>query len=124
MTNQIYDHESANEDDVWTTSKFKNEFFIELIKIGKYYEQAKEIIFRIPLTEQNPQSEMEALEFVINFNDLSPRMQKEFKEFTKINDKLHVKILLKEVAMMIFQNLDYAYAHQRVMKKLRVKVVW
>jgi len=123
MSHQIYDRESPKEDDVWTTSRFKNEFFVELIKIGKYYEQAKQLIFKIPLTEQNPKSEIEALEFVININDLSPKVQKEFQEYCKVNDKLHVKILLKDVVIMIFENLDYEYAHQRVMKRLRVKMI-
>jgi hypothetical protein len=47
----------------WTTSRFKDKFFECLTKVEdkKYYEQAKELIYRIPLTEQHPETKEEAL---------------------------------------------------------------
>ena len=125
MTHQIYDQESErNENDhEWTTDRLIDELFLCLVTDKKKsYGQAKDLMFRIPCTEQNPNASDEALEFVLNFNDLSPRVQKEFQAYCDANDRLRVKLLLKEVVMRIFENLDYDYAHERVMKKLRVKV--
>jgi len=108
----------------WTASRFKDEFFICLTKIGnkKYYEQAKGLIYRIPLTEQNPKSEKEAVLFIINFNDLSSRVQNEFLEYCELYPIGNVTLLLKEIVIRLFENLDFNYAHMSVMRKLRVKM--
>jgi len=135
-----YVYDSNNE---WTTGRLKDEFFIDLTKARgeikticcdhgvtgnvihykKYYRQAISKLYIIPLTANNPKSEEEALAFVINFNDLSARVQKEFLEYCKQVPRGNVTLLLKEVVIRLFENLDYNYAHMSIMKKLRVKVI-
>ena len=70
----------------WTTGRLKDEFSLSLEKAPnrKYYEQAKALMFRIPLTEQNPKTEDEEVPFVIDFKDLSSRVQCEFLEYCKL----------------------------------------
>lgn len=108
----------------WTTGRFKDEAFLSLVKTPdrKYYEQAKALMYRIPLTKQNPKSEDEAIPFVIDFNDLSSRVQGEFLEYCRLYSDTKVRILLKEIVIRLFENLDWNYAHMSVMKKLRVKI--
>jgi len=109
----------------WTTNRVKDEFFLCLVRApnSKYYEQAKSLIYRIPLTPQFPILEEEGAPFIINFGDLSSRVQAEFKEYCVINSKKRVGLFLKEIVIRLFENLDYEYAHMSIMRKLRVKVV-
>jgi hypothetical protein len=109
----------------WTTDRLKNEFFLCLAKApdNKYYEDAKALMYKIPLTPQYPHSELEAIPLIINFADLSSRVQSEFKQYCIINNKKKVGLFLKEIAIRLFENLDYGYAHMSVMRKLRIKVV-
>ena len=108
----------------WTTGRLKDEFFLCLVKVpdNKYYEQAKTLMYRIPLTAQYPQNEQEAVPFVINFSDLSSRVQSEFKQYCTVHKKNQVGIFLKEVLIRVFENLDYEYAHMSVMRKVRIKL--
>ena len=128
--------------ELWTNSCFQNEFFLDLAKatheikiignngltgrkIGyrKYYRQAICKMYRIPLTEQHPASKEEAVIFKIDFSDLTTRVQEEYLDYCKLYDKKHVTILLKQVVIRLFENLDFDYAHMSVMKKLRVSVI-
>ena len=141
MTSLIFDKDSK-EEDYWSTGYFKDQFFLDLTKprceiriidgtgvtnklihYRKYYRQALQKMYRIPLTEQHPKSEKEAVLFKINFSDLSSKVQAEFIEYCKLYDKRHITLLLKEVVIRLFENLDYDYAHMSVMKKLRVSVI-
>jgi hypothetical protein len=123
MTKLIFDID--NHDDVWTNSRLQDEFFLCIAKAPdkKYYEQAKRLLFRIPLTEQYPESNDEAVPFIINWQDLSPRVQKEFFDYCDLYNKRQITLLLKEIVIRLFENLDFEYAHSSVMKKLRVKMV-
>jgi hypothetical protein len=148
MSRLIFDKKDAsalvylNDDNEWTTARFEDEFFLDLTRVRceikilgddgvtsnvihykKYYRQAISKIYRIPLTEQIPKSEKEELAFVINFNDLSSRVQKEFLVYCKLFPSGNVTLLLKKIVIRLFENLDYNYAHMSVMRKLRVKVV-
>ena len=109
----------------WTTARLKDEFFLCLVKTpdNKYYEEAKTLMYKIPLTPQYPQSEIEAIPFIINFADLSSRVQSEFKQYCIINNKKKVGLFLKEIIIRLFENLNYDYAHMSVMQKLRIKMV-
>ena len=71
----VQDVQKEGED--WTTGRLKDEIFLSLTKAAdnKYYDQAKDLIFRIPLTEQSSKSMEESLPFVINFSDLSSRVK-------------------------------------------------
>jgi hypothetical protein len=108
----------------WTTSRLEDEFFLCLTKVEdkKYYQQAKELMYRIPLTEQHPKTEEEALPFKIKFSDLPRRVQEEFTDYCKLYDKRDVTLLLKRIVIRLFENLNYDYAHSSVMKKLRVSL--
>ncbi len=122
MTQLIWDAENLyprNEyDHQWTNNRLGDEFFLCLCLDKKYYQQARELMFKIPLTEQSPKTDKEALPFKINFSDLSPKLQDEFREYCKQYNKRHITIFLKQVVIRLFQNLDFAYAHISVMKKL------
>ena len=110
------------DDNEWTTDRFKDELFLSLTRNTRYYLQAKNLMYRIPLTAQNPKSEKEALPFTINFNDLSSRVQDKFIEYCQLYPSGNVTVLLKEIVIRLFENLDFEYAHMSVMKKLRVKI--
>ena len=129
------------DDSEWTSGKFKDAFFLDLtraegeikkiddngvarnnIHYKKYYRQAKSKMYRIPLTKQNPNSEQTGTVFVIDFKDLSSRVQCEFLDYCRLYSKSNVTLLLKEIVMRLFENLDYNYAHMSIMKKLRVKI--
>lgn len=109
----------------WTTDRLKDEFFLALVNApdNKYYDEAKILMYKIPLTSQYPQSELEAIPFFINFADLSLRVQSEFEKFCIINNKMRIGLFLKEVVIRLFENLDYEYTHMSVMRKLRIKMV-
>jgi hypothetical protein len=127
MTQLIWDKEyrlPKNElDHFWTNDRLEDEFFLCLCLNKKYYNQAVDLMFRIPLTEQHPKSMEEAIAFEINFCDLSPRVQNEFVDYCALYSKKQVTVFLKRIVIRLFQNLDFAYAHISVMKKLRVRVV-
>jgi len=122
----------AEDKEEWSNGYFKDQFFLCLIKTKsdtnngvflsdrKYYKQAIDLMYRIPLTEQYPKSKEEAVPFVINLSDLSPRVKTELKHYCKLYNKRQVTLLLKEVVMRLFENIDYEYAHLSVMRKLRV----
>lgn len=122
MTQLIwYAEHTRNElDHQWTNNRLADEFFLCLCQNKKYYEQAKNLMFRIPLTGQSPKTDKDALPFEINFSDLSPKVQDEFTEYCTLYDKRQITIFLKQIVIRLFQNLDFAYAHMSVMKKLRV----
>ncbi len=127
MTQLIWDKEYTlprNElNHLWTSDRLADEFFLCLCLKGKYYNQAVDLMFRIPLTEQFPKSEEEALVFEIDFCDLSPKVQNEFVEYGRLYSKKEITVFLKRIVIRIFQNLDFAYAHMSVMKKLRVELL-
>ena len=106
--------------DLWTTERFKDEFFQDLTRVKvngvrKYYEQAKEKIYRIPISQPS-------IPFIINFSDLSSIVQKEFLNYCKENNETNVTTLLKEIAGRFFENIDEVYYHRSVMRKLQVRL--
>ena len=139
MTQLIFDKNPDDDQDRWTDERLKDEFFLDLTKtrceikvldLGvdhivhyrKYYKQARDLMFRIPFTEQYPKTEEEAVPFVIDWSDLSTKVQAEFSEYCKHYSKQRVRIFLKQVVIRLFENLDYSYAHMSVLKKLRVRL--
>jgi hypothetical protein len=114
----------------WTLERFKYEFFLYLTKISdtngsnsvgrdetrflsdrKYYAQANKLIYRIPISKPSPP-------FVINFSDLTPRLQSELQEFCKLNAEREIATFLKEIAFRFFEGINYAYAHDSVLSCL------
>jgi hypothetical protein len=130
----IFDKEGNNPNDLWTTERLKEELFLCLatvteivnstdlhsfgkhITVKKYYRQARDIMYFIPVFRPTPV-------FVIKFSDLSPKLQMEFTDFCKANNQTTITLFLKEIAGRFFENLDYAYYHGSVMKCLRVRLV-
>ena len=139
MTQLIFDSSSDDDQDEWTSERLADEFFLDLsrtrsetkvpdgngeeriLHYRKYYKQARDLIFRIPLTEQYP-TEEEGLPFVIDWSDLSAKVQADFSEYCKLYNKKRIRVFLKQVVIRLFENLDYSYAHMSVMKKLRVRL--
>jgi hypothetical protein len=125
LTQLIWDAESTlprNEvDHFWTSDRLADEFFLCLCLNKKYYDQAASLMFRIPLTEQFPKTENEALAFEIDFCDISPKVQDEFVQYCAVYTKKKVTVFLKRIVIRLFQNLDFEFAHMSVMKKLRVE---
>jgi hypothetical protein len=58
--------------------------------------------------------------FVINFSDLTVRLQLELQQFCKLNNSNEIAIFLKEIAARFFENIDYEYAHDSVLSHLKV----
>ncbi|MGH9889881.1 MAG: hypothetical protein ACRD4Z_00575 [Nitrososphaeraceae archaeon] len=121
MTQMFFDKKPEDNDDDWTTARLADEFFLCLC-CEKHYNQAKDLMFRIPLTEQYPTEEGVLLPFVIDWSDLSPKIQAEFSEYCKHYSKVRIRIFLKQAVIRLFENLDYSHAHMSVMKKLRVRL--
>lgn len=126
----------------WTSSYLQDRLFLDLTRVRgqikifndnavtdnvihykKYYRQACAKMYRIPLTEQHPKSKNEAVFFKIRISDLSPAVREQFMDYCRLYNKRRVTVLLKQVVIKIFENLDYDYAHLSVMKKLRVSVI-
>jgi hypothetical protein len=140
MTQLIFDKKPDDDQDQWTTARLAEESFLDLVRVTceikktdengvqhilhykKYYNQARDLMFRIPITEQYPKTEEEVVPFVIDWSDLSPRVQAEFSEYSKVYSKQQIRLFLKQVVIRLFENLDYSYAHMSVMKKLRVRL--
>ena len=125
-------HIVTEEKQEWSNGYFKDQFSLCLTKTKsdtnngvflsdrKYYKQAIDLMYRIPLTEQYPKSLEEAVPYIIYLSDLPLRVNTELKQYCKLYNKRQVTLLLKDVVMGPFENLDYDHAHSRVMKKLRV----
>jgi len=118
----------------WTTSKFKDEFFLNLVGVidtntsvtdegpylsdRKYYVQAKRLIYWIPITKNKEL----VPPFVINLSDLTPKVSKELKEFIKLNNEKEVNFLLKQIATKFFENINHDYTHDSVLPDLIVRL--
>jgi hypothetical protein len=124
--------EVSTEEAPWTLERFKYEFFLCLAQVTgnnqvhnesqndsgffsdrKYYLQARNIIYRIPVSKPIPH-------FVINFTDLTPELQTKFGEFCELNEPRQIAVFLKDVAARFFENVNYRYTHDSVLKHLLV----
>jgi hypothetical protein len=129
LTELCFDKNSNCPDDLWTTERLKEEFFLsiastkEIVTIGtgipvtgeKYYRQAKEKMYLIPIAKPS-------IPFIIKFSDLSLRVRQEFHDYCGENDEKHIGLFLKEIAGRFFENLDFEYYHGSVMRNLRVRL--
>lgn len=113
---------AREEKELWTTAKFKDEFFLCLSKFPdenlfyldrKYYSLAKELLYTIPVYRPPPT-------FIFNVSDLSPRCKDEFIEFVKLNSKKEIEFFLKDIAVKFFEAVDYDYTNQSVIRHLKV----
>lgn len=83
------------------------------LTVHKYYRQARELMMWIPIARPVP-------EFVINANDLSPKVVKELE--VRVDDSLTFVYILKQAVGRIFENLDFNRYHLSVAKNLRVRL--
>ena len=132
MTFLIFDKKKDGPEDLWTTERLKEEFFLCLanikekiyndkgkaVTVRKYYAQARYKMFLIPVGSLSPFAT-----FVIHFSDLTPRIQEEFTEYCKDIKEKRLTIFLKEVAGKFFENLDFEYYHGSIMRSLRVRLI-
>lgn len=115
--------------DDWTAERLKEEFFLCLasasekkyndqgkaVTVRKYYAQARYKMYLIPVAKPS-------LPFVIYFSDLSPRIKEGFRDYCKEINERNITLFLKEVAGRFFENLDFEYYHDSIMKGLRVRI--
>ncbi len=129
----IFDKEGNNPNDLWTTERFKEMFFLYLttvteivnstdpfsfgkdITVKKYYRQARDIMYLISVFRPVPV-------FVIDFSDLSPKLQMEFTDFCKAYNQHTITLFLKEIAGRFFENLNYEFFHGSIMRLLKVRL--
>jgi hypothetical protein len=130
MSNQIYDREPTRNDDKWTTDRLIEELSLNLdtakeiiyikdgkrITIHKYYHQAREKIYHIPLYRN-------LIPFVIHLSDLTEKVRKELIDYYNDAGERGLTMLLKLAVCRIFENLDPEYTHMSVMKNLRVRFI-
>jgi hypothetical protein len=114
--------EEQEQEELWTTSKFKDEFFLCSSKFPdenlfyldrKYYLLAKESIYKIPVYKLAPT-------FIFNISDLTPRCREEFIQFVKYNSEKEIKLFLKQIAVKFLEAVDYDYTHISVIRHLKV----
>lgn len=130
--------EPAHASKVRTFQEFEYEFFLCLTKIvstnrsnsvkhedrdgflseRKYYAQAKDLMYWIPTSKHDENFPP----FVINLSDLTPNLRSEFKDFCNSNESREIGIFLKEIAARFFENIDYEYTHEFVLRHLKVVV--
>ena len=130
MSNQVYNREPSKNHDKWTTGRLIDELSVNLatakeimftgdgkrITIHKYYHQAREKVYRIPLYRN-------LIPFIIHLSDLTEKVRKELDIYYKETGEKELALVLKMAVIKIFENLDFEYAHISVMKNLTVRLV-
>lgn len=121
--------------DAWTFQRFKFEFFLCLTKVidqnksnsvsdyergfltdRKYYARARDSLYWVSISK--PSKPIPT--FLINFSDLTPRLQKEFQAFCKYNEEREIAMFLREIAARFFENIDHGFTHDSVLSHLNV----
>jgi hypothetical protein len=134
MTSLIFDGTDDSINDQWTTARLVDEtaLTLALIKetihiknpreenktviVHKYYHQAREKIFRIPLYK-------DAMLFVIRLSDLTEKIRKELYDYYQQAGQSGLNVVLRLAVMRIFENLYPEYTHLSVMKNLKVRLI-
>ncbi len=129
MTRLNFDIEVDDFDDEWTTERLAEETFLdfaraeakisndegESIIVSKYYRQAKEKMFYIPVTEP-------PIPIIVNISDLSPKVREELESLCTKGDMETFSYVLRAAVGKIFENVNFEYYHGSVMKNLIVRV--
>lgn len=131
MTRFIFDCNVDKPDDLWTTERIIDELFLDLvhtcceikkldgngtyrtIHYKKYYRQALNKMYRIPLWKPTPP-------FIIFVSDISERVRNELDAYYKTGYKYMFHYIVMQAVGHIFENIDRAYFHQSIMKNLKV----
>lgn len=83
------------------------------IHVRKYYRQARELIYRIPVWKPSPA-------FTIYISDLTPQLKTQIAQLITSPDNL--RYVLTQAAGRIFENLDFEYYHMSIARNLRVRL--
>lgn len=126
-----------DDNELWTSAYLKDELFIHLSRIKdkdpnndnkqiflsdyKYYRQAKDLIYRIPLFRPKDKNKPP---FIIYIDDLksNPKLYQEFESFVIESTETEVSFLLKEIAIKFFEAIDYGYTHNSVIPHITVGI--
>ncbi|MEO9319448.1 MAG: hypothetical protein ABI361_02125 [Nitrososphaera sp.] len=103
----------CTESDIWTTEYLVDQTFCNLAVYPSYYEQARELLYRIP------RGGNAAPAFQIRIQDLWNRV---IVELEKCKPSARKYVLLK-AAGRVFENIDYFYFHNSIMRNLQVELV-
>jgi hypothetical protein len=136
MSKLIFDSKDDSLDDRWTTGRIIDELFLNLVSIKekihtvnndnknvtvtvhKYYNQAREKMFRIPLYKDKTN-----MAFIIHISDLTERVRKELDDYYQEAGQAGLNMVLRLAVMKIFENLYFEYAHLNVMKNMKVRLI-
>ena len=83
------------------------------IHVRKYYRQARELIYRIPVWKPSPA-------FIIYISDLTPELKAQIEQLITSPDNL--RYVLTQAVGRIFENLDFEYYHLSIARNLRVRL--
>ena len=101
----------ALKDGPWSLARLTDELACRLAVFDHYYEQVRTLMYRIPVCEPAPA-------FIITLTDLTERIRAELEASTR-RGRYEV---LREAAGRIFENVDYAYFHLSVKRRLVVEL--
>ena len=113
----------------WTTECAKDELFlnlarveetitkkgednIKILRVKKYYRQARGLMRWIPIARPPP-------DFVINTSDLTPEVKQEIESLIPYPKTLQE--VTHDAVGRIFENLDFRYYHLSIARNLRVR---
>jgi hypothetical protein len=103
----------------WTTAKMIDELILELARVNiyvknqedgfvriipKYYSQAQELMYRIPLYKPDPPY------FEMDLKDLSCQLKNQLANIKK-SDRTMFEYVRKMAITHIFENIQFAYTH-------------
>jgi hypothetical protein len=116
---QNNEHNDGKEE-VWTTQRLIDELYLRLIdvrdgmneNIRKYEEQARYLIYRIPIYKPTPS-------FLISKKDLTVRLIQELESL----DQISRKKVLKDAADRIFEGINKRYYLLSVRNLLDVELI-
>lgn len=86
----------------------------EHIPTRAYYDQAKELMYRIPVYRPIPT-------FKVYLNHLSDKLKRELDDYSK--DRRSLTYVLKQSVGRIFENIDTEYYHNSVASLLEVELI-
>jgi hypothetical protein len=125
---ELEEQEQEEKEEEWTTECLTEKLLLNLastketiinnngraIPVRKYICRARELMKWIPLTRPAP-------EFIINVNDLTPKIKNEIGSLSDSHRTL--QYILTQAVGRIFENLDFEYYHISIAKNLRVKMM-
>jgi hypothetical protein len=136
MTSLIFDSKDNWVDDNWTTGRLIDETSLNLasvkeeivsvndkdklvtVTVHKYYYQAREKMFRIPLYRGET-----SMSFIIHISDLTDSVRKELDDYYQEAGQPGLNMVLRLAVMKLFENLNFEYTHLNIMKNLKVRLI-